>query len=280
MAESQNNTADAHQLQFTIPAYPPTTQVKQCVKCKIVKHLHEFNACKRGPLGYYHACRSCANAECSARRQRRRQSRQCVTCARPIDGSAKFKYCATCREKARKKKQAIDKERVALAICRHCAKRPREKGSTHCEKCLQVMRARARVMHRTRKEQGLCRYCGDLGTVRFCGPRAKSGRDRACDACYFKSASRRALGDSKYWRSLRQKWVDQDGRCGYTGIKLKMGETASIDHVYPVSRYPELAKDKNNLEWVHDKVNIYKQDLSKLEFISLMKFIVNRFDAA
>jgi 5-methylcytosine-specific restriction endonuclease McrA len=56
------------------------------------------------------------------------------------------------------------------------------------------------------------------------------------------------LGSSKYWSRLRDKLVSQGYRCVYTGELLVLGVNDSLDHIYPASRFPERAKDPNNLK--------------------------------
>jgi hypothetical protein len=59
----------------------------------------------------------------------------------------------------------------------------------------------------------------------------------------------------------------QDFKCPYTGLKLVPGENASLDHIKPVSKFPELACEISNVEWVHKKINWMKMDWDKQDFI-------------
>lgn len=61
----------------------------------------------------------------------------------------------------------------------------------------------------------------------------------------------------------------QNYTCPYTGIRLVPGVNASLDHVLPISRYPELGADISNLEWVSLEVNLAKRDKTREEFIEL-----------
>jgi 5-methylcytosine-specific restriction endonuclease McrA len=61
--------------------------------------------------------------------------------------------------------------------------------------------------------------------------------------------------------------IQQNFTCPYTGDKLVLGVNASIDHIKPKKRFPELASDINNIEWVSFRVNYHKYDCTKEEFI-------------
>ena len=56
-------------------------------------------------------------------------------------------------------------------------------------------------------------------------------------------------------------------------VKLEYGVNASIDHIKPLSKYPELNNDINNLQWVDKKINNMKLDMEIDEFLSFVKII-------
>ena len=59
-------------------------------------------------------------------------------------------------------------------------------------------------------------------------------------------------------------------------VKIKLifykvvGGNAWIDHIMPRSKFPELAQDIENLEWVTEDVNRAKQDKTPEEFLELI----------
>ena len=74
--------------------------------------------------------------------------------------------------------------------------------------------------------------------------------------------------------ALRQKWVNQNYKCPYTGELLKPGVNMHLDHIYPVSRFPDQAHDINNVEWILESVNKAKGKMTKEEFLYLCERIV------
>jgi CRISPR/Cas system Type II protein with McrA/HNH and RuvC-like nuclease domain len=83
------------------------------------------------------------------------------------------------------------------------------------------------------------------------------------------------LRSSHHWRAIRAKFEAQGGRCAYTGQPLILGLNDSLDHVYPVSRYPARAEDPANIEWTTREVNQMKRDRTPAEFLALLKVILD-----
>lgn len=65
-------------------------------------------------------------------------------------------------------------------------------------------------------------------------------------------------------QELWQKWIEQQGRCAYTGWYLEHGINASIDRIDSTFGYL-----LNNVQWVHRDVNRIKSDFSETYFKSL-----------
>jgi len=68
----------------------------------------------------------------------------------------------------------------------------------------------------------------------------------------------------------------QNYLCPYTGKKLVPGLNCSLDHILPVVRYPELAGDIDNVEWVDLSVNCMKGSMTKEEFLGFCRLIADR----
>lgn len=95
----------------------------------------------------------------------------------------------------------------------------------------------------------------------------------ACEECHLKNIARLYLGTSRRWKELQTLWVNQHGICPYTGIRLGFGIDASLDHILPSSRFPELANEISNMEFIHNDVNLMKKDMTKEEFLELIQVI-------
>jgi hypothetical protein len=63
---------------------------------------------------------------------------------------------------------------------------------------------------------------------------------------------------------LYGKWVEQEGRCRYTGWRLKLMDDASVDRIDSTHGYV-----LGNIQWVHKDVNKAKMALREDDFISL-----------
>lgn len=70
--------------------------------------------------------------------------------------------------------------------------------------------------------------------------------------------------------------VSQGNRCPYNGEYLVPGVNCWLDHRMPVSRFPELAKDPTNVEWVDKRINLAKGDMTPEEFLGLCKLVSSR----
>jgi hypothetical protein len=71
-----------------------------------------------------------------------------------------------------------------------------------------------------------------------------------------------------------QKFLEQNGKCNYTGLKLQfpdtgsLGGTASLDRIDSSKGYI-----KDNIQWVHAVVNNMKSDLDSKDFKNYCKLV-------
>jgi hypothetical protein len=65
---------------------------------------------------------------------------------------------------------------------------------------------------------------------------------------------------------LWQVWLDQDGKCAYTGRQLVHGHDASLDRIDNTRGYVE-----DNVQWVQARINRLKSDLSEEIFLDLIE---------
>lgn len=85
---------------------------------------------------------------------------------------------------------------------------------------------------------------------------------------YKQGALKRGLCWEVTPEDLWSKWIEQEGKCAYTGWSLTHGVDASLDR-----------KDNNvgytldNVQWVHRDVNRLKSDWSHVRFLELVRGI-------
>lgn len=184
-----------------------------------------------------------------------RRSEKCAAARRAlaIDG---LKYCPRCQrdlplKQFHKNKFAVDGVQV------------------HCRTCCAVS-TRRRVDRR--KAARLCVVCGSrpLPSLR------EKGRVPYCERCYMRKTAGQNLRNTKLWLVLRDKLLSQRFRCAYTGEVLVLGVNDSVDHILPRSRFPEIAREMSNVEWVTRRVNEMKKNLTRDEFLDLLRGIVER----
>jgi len=120
------------------------------------------------------------------------------------------------------------------------------------------------------KALGLCIVCPD-----------KKLPDAAlCEMHYFKRMAYHQLGQSKFWRKLKKKLKTQNYRCYLTGEILVLGLNASLDHIEPVSEFPELAHVIENVAWCTKIANRVKRNLSRGHFVRFCRAVVAFHDAS
>ncbi len=117
---------------------------------------------------------------------------------------------------------------------------------------------------------GLCLHCGKGAWL----PALTDKGDRLCELCYCRKTAKFNLGSSRHGPAVRDKFRTQDARCPYSGETLILGVNATLDHILPVSRYPERRTDPANVEWVVSWVNLMKGDATPDEFIERMRHIL------
>ena len=119
-----------------------------------------------------------------------------------------------------------------------------------------------------RKANGSCRNCSK--------PIAEFSQC-FCEIHFLVNLGRSNLNDSRVStaKALKEKLEEQNYTCPYTGEKLFLGVNAHLDHILPSSRFPDSRFDFNNLEWVSDKANLAKSNMTKDEFLSFCQKVVD-----
>jgi hypothetical protein len=77
---------------------------------------------------------------------------------------------------------------------------------------------------------------------------------------------------------LKAKWDEQQSRCAYTGTPLLLGVNASLNHILPVSRFPDQPITPDSYEWVTFQVNEFKAGKTREEFLDLIRTIHSHLD--
>lgn len=63
-------------------------------------------------------------------------------------------------------------------------------------------------------------------------------------------------------------WLDQDGKCAYTGLQLTHGLDASLDRKDNLAGYVS-----GNVQWVHKDINYMKKAYTEEYFIKMCKLV-------
>lgn len=189
--------------------------------------------------------------------QQRKSLGLCSQCGSPADRSGSC--CARCLAN---KKRWRDKT-ASLNLCRNCGSGPRFKNRIYCLGCLELTRSREKERYRIRLASGVCTNCGKTP--------ADSGA--ICRTCQVKRLVRTHLGSSKLVQKLETMLQQQGGCCALTGLPLKLGENASIDHIIPRSKGGLDVIE--NLRWLDYRVNMSRRDLSDDEFFGMCQRVVD-----
>ncbi len=177
------------------------------------------------------------------------------------------KACSACAKLHNERTKRSKEKRWTRGLCQDCPNK-RCPDSPRCIKCKSKVNRSTKALTAKRKAKNKCRWCG--------GPRLKGCKARTCAFCYFKSASLRCSGDFSLEHDLRNLFFGQNAKCAYTGIEIKLGQNASVDHKTPPTRGGSKI-DPENLHWVDLRINWMKRDLTHYEFLSLCKKVTERF---
>lgn len=130
------------------------------------------------------------------------------------------------------------------------------------EPAAQQRQGGADAYYAARRNAGLCGKCGKHQ------PLPEKTR---CRGCWFKNVALNNTGTAKNATMLEEIWLEQGGRCAYTGGLLALGADASLDHRVPLLRGG--TNDRQNLQWVSDMINRMKTNMTHDEFISMCRLI-------
>jgi hypothetical protein len=198
------------------------------------------------------------------------ENRLCLTCTKELPVDTKILFCSECANTKRKQQMTLVAARKELGLCVVCGKgKPLTGGK--CELCASRNAVYQKKARDKRLAMGMCSDCGQNPPIESM---QNNEQYKLCESCYLQKVSRIRLGSRKHWAILKQRLVEQNYRCAYTGTLLVLGVNDSLDHIYPVSRYPEIANDPINTEWVTREINVLKQDRTPDELLALFRHII------
>ena len=120
-------------------------------------------------------------------------------------------------------------------------------------------------------EMGFCSNCPN--------PRMPNSNIN-CEKHWFAQRANKNLGlgpgTIEAGQALKSLLERQRHACAYTGRLLVPGVNASTDHIKSRSKYPELARSLDNIEWVDITVNRMKTDMDRDEFLATCALIAER----
>lgn len=91
---------------------------------------------------------------------------------------------------------------------------------------------------------------------------------KLCPDHFYMSVAQTTLKDTGLWKDLEALAEKQGYKCPLTGDRLKAGINMSLDHIKPVSRFPELRAKIFNLQWITKWANQSKTNLDLEEFVA------------
>lgn len=208
--------------------------------------------------------------ELKEKREYRRKNRLCYTCGVKIEPESRFGRCKRCRAAEKRYKKKLTKKKMEVKQCRHCSNDAMELRVL-CSNCATKLKERQSDRVAKIREQGVCRLCKDPEVLE--SAKRNNSQYYLCETCYLKKASYKSTGSRANWEALRERLDLQGWRCAYTGVPIVLGENDSIDHIKPISRFPELRYDVSNLEWVLLGINIMKRNMLEEEFLLVIEAV-------
>lgn len=169
-----------------------------------------------------------------------------------IDKRNKHGIQGICKKCNNIRLRQYEKTAIKNGLCLRCYKlNDSVNNKRYCNACIDKYKQRKLKI----LSKGLCGSCGKLPRI----------NKTVCINCYFKAVKINGKRDKNNAVFLKNLLIQQNYTCPYSGQKLYPGNM-SLDHILPVSKYPMLANDFNNLQWVTIEVNTAKNNMTEDEF--------------
>jgi len=146
---------------------------------------------------------------------------------------------------------------LSNGVCSQCRK-PHDGDGVCCPECL--TKAKYRYVDR---DPNICFYCHSAELV----------TSLYCETCWLKEVSWRFLKSRRRGDELKALMTRQSYRCALSGVQLRLGLNASIDHIIPKSLGGEDSIE--NYRWVHTRVNRIRGNLSDAELYDLCSLVAD-----
>lgn len=185
----------------------------------------------------------------------------CVQCGRRKSRKNKV-LCVKCNDN---RQLYIKKKRKRLkqkGLCVRCGLTVETKGLERCDACRIKRVAHDKNRYQRLINSNICHRCGKSKVQKY---------HSLCENCWFKRMASRVFGDATKWTKIKNKFNKQNGKCAYSGIKLRPGRNASLDHIVPKSRGG--TNRLSNLQWVDRYINTMKSNMTHGRFLQLIQKI-------
>jgi hypothetical protein len=164
-----------------------------------------------------------------------------------------------------------------LGLCITC-REPKEterNKNVHCLKCSQKFTEINKKKRLGRIENKCCVDCGSKKIINEFSilKTEKELREFKCYECYLKKLARQYLNGNTDWDLLHKLFVKQKGHCKYSGLPIRIGINAHLDHIIPSRSKTKRKTTIENLQWLNVDVNYMKRALSEERFIKLCRLI-------
>lgn len=141
----------------------------------------------------------------------------------------------------------------------------REQGKCPCSRIVQpgysrcpICRERRKNEPKERRKLGLCISC----------PEPIYNNRAQCFAHLIKQCAATNLGSSQHGEFLADLLLTQNEACIYCQTHIEITVNAELDHIKPVSKYPDLKHNLDNVQWLCTTCNQAKRNMNHNEFIT------------
>lgn len=200
----------------------------------------------------------------SSQKRKINKRRAAGLCGRCGELSPNHHTCEACKQKARELAAAYRQRKRDEGICIKCGTNPVEPPHVKCNKCLAYQK---KLWHHKIAEGASINKCARCRSDRIEG-------HRYCEVCYLKHIAAKRLGAAARWQEIQSLFQQQDGKCSYSGLSIRLGVDADLDHRVPVSKGG--TNEIENLQWVHDMANTMKWHYTEDEFLNMVRLIAAR----